>query len=86
MTNTIKELAAIIIVVAVLASIVGISAILLSHETAECVETKETVEVFVDERLKNCQDKGGVYSLFYNDYAEEYRERCMVTSKEIENF
>jgi len=40
----------------------------------------------ISEKLHSCEAKGGKYSIFWNDYADEYREYCEIKAQKITDY
>jgi len=45
-----------------------------------------TATTLVSERLKSCEEKGGRYMMYYDEWDEAYKESCVIQSVRIEEF
>ena len=50
-----------------------------------CEEPKDRI-VYLNDRLSECESKGGRYGLLWNKSKEEYFEMCDTPSQEVEGF
>ena len=43
-------------------------------------------QIIISDRITACEEKGGKYNYFYNEFTNEYQERCQIINNRIEDF